>query len=216
VKSLLMIGLLTYVVLLITPAMRAQNLIQNGSFELPGVSFQQQIPSGSTFLTDWTVSDSGDVFIHNGPANGGDYGPAEDGVDYLDLSGDGSPHATVYQDFSTTPGLQYSLSFYIGSSSYNPQQTIHVFLFENVQGYLLNTTLTPLAPSGNINWLKETFTFTASMDSTRLQFQDTSSIDDNASYIDNVSVTPAPEPATVGLLSLGLLSALASHKQLRK
>ena len=189
-------------------------MIQNGSFELPGVGFQQQLGSGSWFLTGWTIAGSGGIAIHNGPANGGDYGPAENGVDYLDLSGDSGMHATVYQDFPTSPGTQYSLSFYIGSSSYSPEQIIHVSLFEDVQGYLLNTTLTPLAPNGGIDWLNETFTFTASKDSTRLQFQDTSSIDDNASYIDSVSVVSTPEPSSLALFVVGLLGLLSLKRKL--
>ena len=196
--------LIASLVLLTSAYTQGQNLIQNGSFELPGVSFQQSFGSGSFDMTSWIVSGSGDVAIMNGPANAGDYGPAKDGSDYLDLSGFGQTHAIVYQDFPTVPGMQYSLSFYVGSSSYSPAQTIHVFLFEDIQGYLLNTTITPLAPSGNINWLREAFTFTAGMNVTRLQFQDTSSADDNASYVDNVSVEAVPEPTI--LLPIGLIS----------
>ena len=189
----------------------AQNLIQNGSFELPGFTGnavpgqQQRVVAYSTDITGWTVGGIGDVYVHEypvGPASS--FGPAEDGSYYLDLSGDGPPHATVYQDFSTIPGLQYSLKFYIGSSSYSSGQTINVTLSEDTQVNLLNTTLTPLAPSGNINWLEETFTFTADMNTTRLSFVDTSGFDDNASYVDNVSVTEVPEPAT--LLPIGLVA----------
>jgi hypothetical protein len=173
-------------------AAQAQNLIQNGSFESPVVGFQQEVVSGSTLLTPWIVSGSGDVNIMNGPANGGDYGLAQDGSNYLDLSGDGFPHPTLYQDFPTTRNVKYTLIFYIGSSSYYPPpQTIHVSLFENGHGYLLNTNLTPVTPSGNsIDWTPEVFVFTATTNVTRLQFLDTSSTDDNSSYIDNVSVFP--------------------------
>jgi hypothetical protein len=207
-KKLTMVGVAVSLVLLVSTDIRAQNLIQNGSFESPGVGFQQRVTAGSIFLTDWVVGGTGDIFIHNGPANGGDYGPAQDGLDYLDLSGDGPPHANVYQDFSTIPGIQYSLTLYIGSSSYTPSPTINVQL----QGanVLLDTTFTPLAPSGSINWLEEEFSFTPDSAITRLSFVDTSGSDDNASYVDNVSVSEIPEPTT--LLPIGLI-ALALWKR---
>ena len=191
----------------------AQNLIRNGSFEQPSVSFQQSVTSGSTFLTDWTIGGSGDVYIHNGPANGGNYGPAQDGVDYLDLSGSSGTHAFVYQDFQTIPGRNYTLSLYTGSSSFSPTSTIHLFVFENEVGYLLKTDLTPLAPTGNVNWKQEIFSFTASQPSTRLEFQDTSSFDDNASYIDNVSITQAPEPTTMGMALVSLTTVFLLRKR---
>jgi probable HAF family extracellular repeat protein len=172
----------------------AQNLIQNGSFEQPQVSFQEHFGSWNwQSVYGWGIGGSGDIAIHNGPANGGAYGPAQDGVNYVDLSGFGvsEMHAYIYQDFATTPGVVYSLVFYTGSSSPTPTNTIRVSVFENVVGYLVNVTLTPLAQTGSICWKREVITFTAQMNSTRLQFQDSSLVDDNASYIDNVSVVQA-------------------------
>jgi len=188
----------------------SQNLIKNGSFENPGVSLQQQVPSGSTFLTDWIIGGSGDVYLHNGPANGGVLGPAEDGAVYLDLSGSGSPHASVYQDFSTIPGGIYLLKFYIGSSSVDPEPTIKVDLLDSNGLYILNTTLTPAVPSASINWLETQCSFAAQTSLTRLQFHDTSSIDDNGSYIDNVSVIAVPEPILI--FPLGLIALLLRRK----
>jgi hypothetical protein len=191
-------------------ATQAQNLIQNGSFELPGFAGnavpgqQQRVVAYSTDITGWTVGGIGDVYVHKypvGPASS--FGPAEDGSYYLDLSGDGRPHATVYQDFSTTIGSEYSLSFYIGSASSQPSSTINVGLLGT--GTLLDTTLTPLPPDGNgINWLQETFSFTSDSTVTRLSFVDMSAIDDNASFVDNVYVSEVPEPTT--LLPMGMIA----------
>ena len=194
---------------------QAQNLIRNGSFESPGIAggSQLRITAGSIYawdqITDWVVGGSGDVYMMSGPGNGGDYGPAHDGTYYLDLSGDGPPHATVYQDFSTTPGMQYSLTFYTGSSSYTPSQIINVQLLG--ASILLDETLTPLPPSGQINWLEESFLFTSDSPTTRLGFMDVSGSDDNASYVDNVSVSEVPEPTT--LLPLGLIALALWRKR---
>jgi hypothetical protein len=181
---------------------QASNLIQNGSFELPGGG--SVVPAGSTYITDWVVGGNGDVAIADGRNPAGDYSPAQDGNFFLDLSGDEPTHATIYQDFTTTPGIQYSLTFYIGSSShYTPaQQIINVQLLGT--SVLLDTTLTPLAPSGHINWLEETFSFKPDSTTTRLSFVDKSGSDDNASYVDNVSVSEVPEPTTLALVLCGI------------
>ena len=185
----------------------AQNLIQNGSFELPGTTGnagngRERISAGSTELTGWIVSGMGDVFVLQTPFDGGPvYNPAQDGRYYLDLSGDGPPHATIYQDFSTTPGSQYSLKFYIGSAATATLPTISVQL--NDIGTLLSTTLTPLAATSSLNWLEESFSFIPDSATTRLSFVDTSGSDDNASFVDNVSVTVVPEP--IMMIPMGLI-----------
>lgn len=80
-----------------------------------------------------------------------------------------------------------------------PEATINVQLTGATS--LLNTTLTPAAPSVNINWTLETFAFVADSTITRLSFTDTSDLDDHTSFVDNVMVVP--EPASGLLLLLG-------------
>ncbi|MEI6304622.1 MAG: DUF642 domain-containing protein [Candidatus Taylorbacteria bacterium] len=202
-KKLILIGVVFIFVSVLTETF-AQNLIQNGSFEFPVVDLQLRVDTGATWLSGWVVGGTGDVFIHNGPANGINQGPAQDGLNYLDLSGDGPPHAYVYQDLSTVPGLTYSLKFYTGSSG-GVSPIINIQL--QGMGILLNTNLAPLAPTaGKINWFEETFSFVSDANSVRLSFVDTSSSDDNASYVDNVSVSIIPEPTT--LLPLGLVAMI--------
>jgi hypothetical protein len=189
------------------PAAQAQNLIQNGSFELPGFGAgstdvgRQQYRAGSTAITGWTVAGSGDVYMCKAPdigVAGSTFLNAESGSYYLDLSGSGIPHATIYQDFATTPSASYQLSFYIGASDwYSPFASINVQLTGAT--LLLDTTLTPAAPSVNINWTLETFSFVANSTTTRLSFVDTSGFDDNTSFVDNVVVVPEP---TSGFLLL--------------
>ena len=189
------------------------NLIQNGSLESPGFTANAgpgrwKVVANSTDITGWVVGGSGDIFVQQTPFDGGPvYNPAQDGSHYVDLSGDGAPHGTLYQDFATTIGAEYLLTFYIGSASSQPSSTINVGLLG--AGTLLDTTLTPLAPNGNLNWLQESFLFTADSESTRLSFVDTSAIDDNASFVDNVSVSSVPESSSsMLLLFMGLGSMI--------
>jgi hypothetical protein len=204
----------------------AQNLIANGSFELPGFSNgsagdgRQQYPAPSN-IGGWTVGGTGDVFIHKCPdiqVVGSTYCFAQDGSYYLDLSGSGPPHATINQDFATTPGKTYQLSFYVGASNETPPApTINVQVTGNAT--LLNNSVTPSSPGTNINWNLETFSFVANSSSTRLSFTDLSSTDDNASFVDNVSVTaenalPAittqPQPTVVIAGNTATFSVIAA------
>jgi hypothetical protein len=185
-------------------------LILNGSFESPGSVGnagvgREQYFAPSLALTNWTVAGSGDVFLHKSPDMGDNtnasFNFAQDGDFYLDLSGsyaDGA-HATVYQDFATVPLTAYELTFYIGAANLvPPAATIQVQLTGTSS--LLDTTLTPLAPLTNINWALQTFSFVADSTTTRLSFTGVSASDDNASFVDTVSVvsvvSAVPEPAS--------------------
>jgi hypothetical protein len=204
------------------------NLILNGSFESPGISGtsgfgpgREQYTALSGGLTDWTVSGPGDIFLHQAPEIGaGDsFNFAQDGTFYLDLSGSNlnSAHATVSQAFATIPLAAYELSFYIGASNQtSPAAIINVQL--TGAGTLLDTTLTPLAPVVNINWSLQTFSFVADSTTTQLSFHDESARDENASFVDNVSVnaTVVPEPATFTIFCIGAIGVLAFRWRRRK
>jgi len=197
----------------------AQFFITNGSFESAGFvpnagNGRWKVVANSTEISGWTVGGSGNIFIHQTPFDGGSvFNPAQNGSYYVDLSGDGPPHGTIYQDFVTTVGVEYLLSFYIGSASSQPSSTINVQL--SGVGILLNTTLTPLAPNGNLTWSQEILSFTADSTSTRLSFVDTSMSDDNGSFIDNVSVTAIPEPKINAIVGTVLVSIYLLRKYLK-
>jgi hypothetical protein len=214
------------------PTSRAD--IINGSFELPGVSGtsgfgpgRQQYSAGSSALTGWTVSGFGDVFLHRSPDIGNNIGGAfgqtfnnaQDGHFYLDLSGSfqNGAHAQVSQDVATMPFTTYRLSFYIGASSQQPPApSIHVAItgLESATSFV-QTTLTPHAPLTNINWSLQSFTFVANSATTRVSFQDVIPGDDNASFVDNVSlvpVSPVPAPPAAILAAVGF-GGLAGYRR---
>src|SRR2546428_5099860 len=111
------------------------NLIVNGSFEDPSIAGSPFVGygSGNPSVTGWTIGGSGqNIAIHHSPeiqaSADSTFGPAQEGAQYLDLSGGGQP-APIYQDLATTVGNQYALKFYIGASDANPPGlTINVTL----------------------------------------------------------------------------------------
>ena len=101
-------------VLAAAPAAHAAgNLVANGSFETPTVSYEL-LGAGSTTIAGWTTVLSG-VEHFSVPASG--LGAAADGVmvvdlaNYTYLNGGG-----LEQAVATTPGARYDLSFAAGNS----------------------------------------------------------------------------------------------------
>jgi hypothetical protein len=98
-------------------------LIANGSFETPTVPVGNftNFTVGTATLTGWTVfgpaglkvSIVSGTFMQNGVT-----AEAEDGVQWLDLTGDGSNSTEgVSQAVTTTIGDQYQLSYFVGNTS---------------------------------------------------------------------------------------------------
>jgi hypothetical protein len=96
------------------------NLITNGSFEAPVVPVGgfTDFTSGSTGITGWTVvGAAGGVSVASGTvAEGCCLFPAEDGAQWLDLTGDGTNAVEGGQKtFATTLGTNYTLTFWFGN-----------------------------------------------------------------------------------------------------
>jgi choice-of-anchor C domain-containing protein len=181
------------------------NLLVNGSFEQPGGYFGN-LPVGATYITGWVVT-RGTI----------DYSPGwqcPDGVASVDL--DGSPGSTnnvggVSQTFATVPSQQYQVTF---AMAINPDsRTNNSELFTRTMGVQAagqstNVTLSELGTTdANMNWVGESWTFTATNSSTTLEFF---SMDAQNTYygptLDNVIVAPVPEPSTIFLTALGLIT----------
>jgi hypothetical protein len=189
------------------------NLIVNGSFESAAAGLSDGagrqsyvVGTHDTAISAWTLTGVGDVYLHESPdignAIGSNFNHAQSGTKYLDLSGGigggtSGNHATIYQEFLTTVGTTYELSFYIGAA-FSPFATINV----QVDGAapILNQTLTAAPASTNINWTQHSFLFEADSNTSKLTFKDLSSFDDNVSFVDNVSVSAVPEPSSLVLL----------------
>ncbi|HEV8030688.1 MAG TPA: DUF642 domain-containing protein [Stellaceae bacterium] len=193
------------------------NLIANGSFETPVVptgSFTN-FPVGSALLTDWSVFGplGTNVSIVSGSfSQNGVTFPAEDGSQFLDLTGDGSNSTEgVSQAVTTTAGDQYQLSYWIGNTTgggiFGTTSTVKVSLNGTLAFSDTNSNVSPIT----LSWEQFIHTFVATGTSTILAFQNGDPAGDNANGFDNVILTdlgPAPpavpEPASLGLLGAGL------------
>lgn len=204
-------------------------LISNGSFESPTVtpgSFQDFL-SGSSALTGWTVVGNAGTevsIVSTTFTQSGFSFVAEDGSQWLDLTGDGTNNMTegVAQTVATNVGHLYSLSFWVGNVV-NPGggfgTTSTVGVSEN------GTSLGNFTNSGGVgtsilNWEMFSTTFVATSSSTTIQFLNGDPSSDNSNGLDNISLsdqgpsgTPTPEPASLVLVASGVLSALGLRRR---
>lgn len=191
------------------------NNITNGSFEAPVQppgAFIDFGPGGEPAGFDWTVS-FGTVDVSALP-NAFVLYTAYDGNQALDLNGNNN--GGIYQDFATTAGQQYALTFaYADNSLEGGISTADVSVTDLTSSGLLlftgisHSTSTNSPP--NADWTLFDSTFTATGALTRLSFASTSVGGGPSSGIvlDAVAVTPVPEPASALLLAgLGCLAVL--------
>src|SRR5947208_3781923 len=177
----------------------AANLLSNGSFEAPAfTNAVYYLSSTNNDLPGWTVSGSSsrNAAVHKSPdvgaVMGSTFNSANEGNYYLDLSGNTANHPTIRASFPTWQGFSYQLSFWFGAAVTNaPDPTINVYVFDEHTN--VNVTLASLpATNGAVVWSYYSVTWVAHANSTGLYFHDTSTNDDNASFIDDVRVTPYP------------------------
>src|SRR5271163_1001591 len=198
--------------------------ITNGSFESPVVPVGgfTNFASGSTLIPGWTViGAAGGVSIVSGTfTQNGILFPAEDGAQWLDLTGDGTnSNEGVEQTFATTSGAQYTVSFWVGNV-YNPNgifgttSTVDLLL-GGTSGTSLLTATNSNMTTGTQTWEEFSTTFIASGSTTTLDFMNADPSSDNSNGLDNISVnvsgvspSPVPEPSTLLLIGSGSLALL--------
>jgi hypothetical protein len=193
---------------------RANNIVVNGDFEGGTYSeYGDAVPSG------WWLSPVDDVSLSNCNVSGSvnalfDLGP-ESGTHYLAFAADETDGSQdcLYQDLPTVAGQLYQITFWValtsgslGANAYlDPewdQGGANDTFMRNSSYYGSSATNAPES--------YEMFSFdeTASQSSTVLYFH---GVDANGGTImvDNVSVSPIPEPSAWGLLALGSAGFLA-------
>ena len=199
-KTLFLLGILTAIGV---ASAEAQNLIQNGSFEL-------NVTGNYTYTPiDWTVSLSLPLNAYNGVVENsqgpiGPTVPAEDGS-YVWYDNGGT---SLSQSFATTSGDVYSLSFYAISAGGSPD--INGVIKASITGNADQTW-------NNVQnvWTLETEEFTATGSETTLSLTQLYGGAHDNGAIDNVSVTlePTPEPSTLTLAALGGASLLLFRRR---
>ena len=198
------------------------NSIVNGSFETPLVpnGIFTNFITGSTGITGWTVVGPEVSIVSTNYVALGFTFPAEDGTQWLDLTGDGTNSVEgVTQTLATTPGTAYDLSYFVGNQV-NPggiwgtTSTVNVM----VDGVLIQTAVNSMGAGGTTQvWEQFTTSFLATSSSTTLEFLNGDPRNDNSNGLDNVVVTPGsvvstPEPSTLLLLILAAVCALGFYR----
>lgn len=175
----------------------------NGSFEIgdtPPLGGTYVPAPDSTSIPGWTVQSGGVDYI------GSDTWQAEDGIRSLDMSGHNA--GSILQNVSgLIIGQQYQLSFYMAANNLEgpPIKTLQASIDSVTQTFTFDGTGTTLA---NMGWSLRTMDFTADNTTMALVF---TSLDNTLAgpALDNVSISPIPEPCVASLLCtaavLGLL-----------
>ena len=193
----------------------AQNLLQNGSFELGTFANNgtgtDSLPLGSTALPGWTTTNAELAWL----INGNNYGIATPyGSYFLDLTGyhDSAPYSGVTQTIATTAGQTYHFSFALGVDQGDTRYSGPVSATATVGDVSQTFTLTP-DPNNQFNqWQTFGYDFTGRDTSTDVRIIGISTAGGQYIGLDNVSVTsnanPVPEASTT--VSLGLLLLLGA------
>ncbi len=167
------------------------------------------VPLGnSTTIPGWTVVGApGDVAPVSGTfAQNGFSFPAEDGKQWIDLTGTSNTATGVQQTVTTVPGVTYNLAFFVGnvvnpSGIFGTTSTINVFV--NGQKVLAATN-SGGSGTKTMNWKRFITSFVATSTSTKIGFINGDPANDNSNGLDNVSVsvvaraTPTPTRTATG------------------
>ncbi len=146
--------------LVLGSAVRAQNLVVNGSFETPvlqaGVGY---VPTNG--LAPWQTTDDRFELWTNGPGE-----ISADGNQNMEILADAAI-ATVSQTISTTAGRHYSFSFY-----HTPRPTVNSILSVSINSQVIATFSENGASLANFQWVNFRTNFTANANTTTIGFTD--------------------------------------------
>ncbi len=189
-----------------TPA----NLILNPSFEttneaIPSVGYLV-VDAGASTVPDWTVVTPASYTGAGNPPDGSvdvtsssynNWG-CEDGNNCIDLAGTTEAPGGVSQSVTTTPGEEYSLSFWYsanGDEAPGVTHTLDVYLDGSPTAI---DTVQPVSNGAPLTWTQSTVNFFATSTTSTVEFDDdTTPFDQNQGpTLDNVSLTVVPDVIT--------------------
>ena len=197
------------------------DLIVNGSFEQPVVADgrYQLVASGSSFAGWRVIGAPGNVApISGNYRNGAIRFPAQDGAQWLDLTGLSNTATGVEQTVATQPGTAYDLAFYVGNVVAPPgwgrSSSVQVLIDGRPLGVATNSDGAGLNAQV---WQRFAMTFTAKGSETTIAFLNLDPASDNTNGLDNVTLTvhgqsPTacnPPPAKKKFNPLAALAAIA-------
>lgn len=188
---------------------QSTNLFQDGSFESPSVPVGgfSVFTGSSGGIPSWSVLGP-EVAIVSGALSGGGFTfQAQSGSQWMDLSGDGNPGPGngISQSIATQVGMQYDLSFYIGSAWVGSgailAPTVDVIIGSAPRAQFTNTNL---ATGGQMNWQVFATTFVADSSVTTIQFfyGNAAGTTNWVVGLDTVSMSASVIPAPGAVLSM--------------
>jgi hypothetical protein len=197
------------------------NLLSNGSFESPVVP----VGGFANFATGqnidgWTVVGPQTSIVSGSFVQNGISFDAEDGAQWMDLTGDGSNRSEgVQQSVATVPGQTYQLSFWVGNV-YNPggifgtTSSVDLLVNGKAMGAFTNSCTSCATRQ---SWDQFTTSFVATGTTTMVTFLNGDGPADNSNGLDNIVLAgrsaAAPEPGTLGLLVVALAALLWQRRR---
>ena len=178
--------------------------ILNPSFESPDVG----PPFSVTSITSWTsVGGSNPGLFDDGSGYFG-----TDGKQFLDITGNADTYGRGVSQGSITviPGTQYTLNFDVGSFRYSGVDLGRAAVALTIggghtyTGNFVNNLTRPVA--NGLVWQTMAYSFTPTTPTISLQFLGVNVVPSSSTGIglDNIKLTPVPEPAGVGTLLVGM------------
>ncbi len=161
-------------------------------------------------LTGWTLSNASafDAVCVAGVLIGSSTCIANGGTHAMAFGQFGSS-ASLSQTLATSPGSTYVISFFLAND--NPTNELGDAFAVRWAG----TTVFSLAdPQATFAYSQRVLTLTAASSSTVLAFDGQN--DSYSWFLDNVTITDAPEPASLFLTGLGLAAVATASKRLRR
>jgi hypothetical protein len=184
----------------------AENLVVNGGFEEPPVTFGGfiQVPA----IPGWTLCSGNSIEVQNHVA-----GSPFEGQQFVELDSDTC--SAICQDIPTAPGELLQLRF-----AFSPRPGVSDNELEVRWG---GAVVAGLSADGSAlsdtDWHVFTYTVTATGSATTLRFANLDVCDSLGTYLDAVSVTRAQGAPTVGgrgLLALALMLAAIGVMRMRR
>lgn len=186
------------------------NLLSNGSFETPDINSGWGVYSS---IDGWETAWGNGIEIQTS----GTVVNAQDGDQYVELDSHGgnSNSAMVQEITGLTVGADYTLSFW-----YQPRTSQGAFNFNDngIDVYWGNPaeqidSISNEFRVADTDWTEYVYTLTATDENMILGFVADGLENTLGGFIDNVSLTSVPEPASIAMFGLGLAALGLSRRK---